>query len=89
MATVFLSYPRNDSAGHAGRLYDGLGRRLGPGSVFRDIDALEPGQDFVAAIHARLADCRIFLALIGRDWVDANKCHRTAATGACRRLRAS
>jgi hypothetical protein len=71
LATVFLGYRRDDSAGHAGRLYDALGRRLGPGSVFRDIDALEPGQDFVAAIHARLADCRVFLAVIGRDWVDA------------------
>jgi hypothetical protein len=71
LATVFLSYRRDDSAGHAGRLYDGLARRLDSGSVFRDVDALEPGQDFVAAIHARLADCRIFLTLIGRDWVDA------------------
>jgi hypothetical protein len=68
---IFISYRRDDSAGYAGRLHESIERRLGPGSVFRDVDALEPGQDFVTAITARLGDCRVCLVLIGREWLGA------------------
>jgi hypothetical protein len=71
MARIFISYRRDDSAGYAGRLHESLERRLGPGSVFRDVDALEPGQDFIDAITARLRNCRVCLVLIGRDWLAA------------------
>jgi hypothetical protein len=39
--------------------------------VFRDVDALRPGQDFVEAIADRLGTCRACLVLIGRDWLNA------------------
>jgi hypothetical protein len=68
---IFISYRRGDSAGYAGRLHESLERRLGEGQVFRDVDGLEPGQDFVDAIAARLRDCRACLVLIGREWVQA------------------
>lgn len=71
MAHTFISYRREDSAGYAGRLRESLERRLGDDAVFRDVDTLQPGQDFVDAIMARLRDCRVFIALIGREWLDA------------------
>lgn len=71
MARIFISYRREDAAGYAGRLQESLERRLGPGAVFRDVDALEPGQDFVDAITTRLRDCRVCLVLIGRNWLAA------------------
>jgi hypothetical protein len=71
MSLVFISYRREDSAGFAGRLHESLERRLGVGEVFRDVDALQPGQDFVDAINARLLNCRACLVLIGREWLDA------------------
>jgi hypothetical protein len=71
MALIFISYRREDSAGYAGRLHESLERRLGEGEVFRDVDALEPGQDFVDAIAARLRDCGACLVLIGREWLEA------------------
>jgi hypothetical protein len=71
MAATFLSYRREDSAGYAGRLRESLERRLGVDAVFRDVDTIEPGQDFVAAIDERLRECSVFVALIGREWVDA------------------
>jgi hypothetical protein len=71
MSVVFISYRREDSAGFAGRLHESLARRLGEDEVFRDVDALEPGQDFVDAIHARLRHCSACVALIGREWLDA------------------
>jgi hypothetical protein len=71
MSLVFISYRREDSAGYAGRLHESLERRLGEGEVFRDADAIEPGQDFVDAITSRLSRCKACLVLIGREWADA------------------
>ena len=71
MAGTFISYRRDDAAGYAGRLRESLERRLGSTRVFRDVDALQPGQDFVQAIESRLASCGVMLVVIGRDWLDA------------------
>jgi hypothetical protein len=69
---TFISYRRDDAAGYAGRLHEALEERLGSNLIFRDVDTLEPGQDFVDAIESRLAECRVFLAMIGREWLDAH-----------------
>jgi TIR domain len=71
VALIFISYRREDSAGYAGRLHESLERRIGEREVFRDVDALQPGQDFVDAIAARLRDCKACLVLVGREWRDA------------------
>jgi hypothetical protein len=71
VARIFLCYRREDSAGYAGRLCESLERRLGKGEVFRDVDTIRAGQDFVDTIQARLRDCRALLVLIGREWLDA------------------
>ena len=70
MPLVFITYRREDSAGFAGRLHESLERRLGEGEIFRDVDAIEPGQDFVEAINARLRQCKSCLVPIGREWLD-------------------
>jgi hypothetical protein len=71
MPTTFISYRRDDAAGYAGRLHEALENRLGRDQVFRDVDTLRPGQDFIEAIESRLAECRVFIAMIGREWLDA------------------
>ena len=76
MAAVFISYRRGDASGYAGRLREALDRRLGEGRVFRDADAIEPGQDFVQAIETRVGECGALLALIGQKWL-----HATNAAG--------
>jgi hypothetical protein len=68
---IFLSYRRDDAAGYAGRLEEALERRLGRGSVFRDVLDIPPGEDFVAAIRARLAGAHTMLVLIGPRWAGA------------------
>lgn len=65
---AFISYRRDDTAGYAGRLEEALERRFGRGSVFRDVLDIAPGEDFVAAIRARLAGARAVLVLIGPRW---------------------
>ena len=55
--SIFLSYRRDDSSGHTGRIYDRLAERLGEQRVFLDIDNIPPGVDFVDAIDRTLDEC--------------------------------
>jgi TIR domain-containing protein len=68
--TVFISYRREDSAGHAGRLYDALATRFGDDNVFMDVE-LAPGIDFVERITTVVGACRSLLVVIGPDWAAA------------------
>lgn len=68
---IFLSYRREDSSGHAGRLYDQLSERFGEAQIFRDVDTIEPGLDFAEFIHAKVSECDVLLAVIGRRWINA------------------
>jgi hypothetical protein len=68
MSSVFISYRREDTAPHAGRIYDRLKDHFGGDHVFFDVDALRPGQDFVQALEETLAACDVVVAVIGRGW---------------------
>lgn len=74
-STIFVSYRRGDSAGHAGRLRDRLAERFGESRVFRDIDSLRMGEDFVDGITRTLSDCRVIIVVIGLGWLEATN-HR-------------
>ncbi len=69
MPQIFLNYRRTDTAGHAGRLYDRLAERFGHDGIFMDIDAVQPGEDFVARIEDVVANSDLVVALIGREWL--------------------
>lgn len=69
MSGIFISYRHEDSAGHAGRLADDLSNHFGPEKLFRDIDTLEPGIDFIEAIEKAVGSCDVLLAVIGRQWL--------------------
>lgn len=64
---VFVSYRREETAGHAGRLYDELVERLGQRNVFMDVD-LAPGIDFVERITTAVGGCRALLVVMGPRW---------------------
>ncbi|MEO0983415.1 MAG: TIR domain-containing protein [Pseudomonadota bacterium] len=68
MAGVFISYRREDSAGVTGRIYDHLVRLYGRQEVFMDVDAIEPGLDFVDVLSERVSQCQTLLAVIGPNW---------------------
>ena len=69
MARIFISYRRDDSGGWAGRLYDRLSQHFGRDNVFMDIDAIEPGLDFVEVIEQAVGSCDALIALIGKQWL--------------------
>lgn len=71
MAGIFISYRRDDSGGEARRIWDGLARRFGADQVFIDSVTLEPGEDFVKAIHQKVAFCDVVVAVIGPGWLDS------------------
>lgn len=70
MEGIFISYRREESAGHAGRIYDRLRERFGRDRVFMDVSAIEPGVDFVEAIDRAVGSCTVLLVVIGRRWLD-------------------
>lgn len=68
---IFISYRRDDSVGHAGRLFDRLAQEFGQANVFRDVDTLAAGEDFVQAVRDRIRHCDVLLVLIGTRWLSA------------------
>lgn len=69
MSKLFISYRREDAAGYAISLHDRLADRFGADQLFMDIDSIEPGEDFVEVINAKVSACEVLLVLIGRDWL--------------------
>lgn len=76
MTSVFVSYRRDDSAGHAGRLFDDLVDVYGRERLFRDIDSIRPGDDFTQVLERQLTACRVLLAVIGPRWLEAAEAGR-------------
>lgn len=69
MSKIFISYRRSDSSGVAGRVYDRLKECFGERNVFRDVDAIAPGQEFAKVISERIGASNVLIALIGTDWL--------------------
>jgi hypothetical protein len=68
-ARIFISYRREDSAGHVLALLPALRRQFGD-RVFKDTDNIPPGENFVRFIKNELDSCSVLLAVIGRDWLN-------------------
>lgn len=68
---VFISYRRSDSAAFAGRIADFFAYHHPDLRVFFDTVAIQPGDDFVETIRARLAASSVVLAVIGETWLSA------------------
>jgi len=71
MANIFISYRREDSGGHAGRLCDRLTARFGNARVFMDLQDIAPGQNFAQSIDEMIATCDCVIAVIGPRWIEA------------------
>jgi len=70
MPNIFISYRREDSAGHTGRLFDRLSEHFGKDHVFMDIADIHPGLDFVEAIDKALGSCDAFVVVMGTQWTN-------------------
>ncbi len=66
---IFVCYRREDSAGHAGRLYDRLNQRF-PGRIFMDVAGIGLGTRWAEVIEQTLGSCEVAIILIGRRWLE-------------------
>jgi hypothetical protein len=73
MSGIFISYRRDDEAGFAGRLADALASAFGADNVFRDIEDIHPGQDFVLTIEKQLKSVDVMLVMIGPAWLTISR----------------
>jgi hypothetical protein len=77
MATIVISYRRDDSKWITGRIFDRLEDHYGHGQVFMDIDNIPIGMDFRRHLQRTLARCDILIAVIGPDWVAPDQTGRS------------
>lgn len=68
---IFISYRREDSAGHAGRIYDKLAQQFGEAQVFLDFDAIPGATNFREEIRDALRRANVVLVVIGPRWATA------------------
>jgi hypothetical protein len=78
---IFISYRRDDSAASAARIGDRLAQAMGRKRVFMDIDNLTAGQRFDKELENALAQCTVFIAVIGPRWTDVLRQRMQSAEG--------
>jgi hypothetical protein len=66
---IFISYRPEETAYPAGWLYDRLADRFSGGQVFKDVDSIQLGDDFVEVVTRAVGSCDVLLALIGHQWL--------------------
>jgi len=66
---IFISYRRDETAYPAGWLFDRLVQHFGTAQIFKDVDSIELGDDFVEVITRAVGSCDVLLALIGDQWL--------------------
>jgi hypothetical protein len=67
---IFISYRRKDTVGYAIALAEKLKARYGGENVFLDLDALQPGTNWIDELERYEGDSGVLVALIGPQWLD-------------------
>ncbi|MBX2863645.1 MAG: TIR domain-containing protein [Leptolyngbyaceae cyanobacterium MAG.088] len=73
--SIFISYRRSDSIAEAGRVYDELVEAFGSEQIFKDVDSIPYGADFVEYLDQAVAQCDVLIPLIGRSWLTVTDTH--------------
>jgi succinate dehydrogenase hydrophobic anchor subunit len=68
---IFINYRRGDDPGFAQALFGRLEQTFLPDQLFMDVANIEPGADFVRVLEEQVAQCDVFIAIIGKGWIDA------------------
>jgi len=68
---IVVSYRRADSAGYVRAVYERITQRVGRDNVFLDVDAIEAGRDFRAALSAAISGADALVLVIGPRWLEA------------------
>ena len=65
-------YRRDDSAAIVGRMYDRLARQFGGENVFKDVDNIPFGVDFVEHLDREVQKCDALFVVMGPRWLEAS-----------------
>ena len=79
-----MSYRRADTGWAAVSLFDRLADQFGRDKIFKDVDSIDFGEDFVEAITTAVGSSDALLALIGHQWLtvtDQNGRRRLDSSG--------
>lgn len=68
---IFLCYRRDDSGTIVGRIYDRLAREYGSENIFKDVDNIPFGVDFVEHLDREVQKCEVMFVVIGPRWLGA------------------
>ncbi len=68
MLRIFISYRRAETGGWVTAIYKELVKHFDPADIFRDIDTIDFGVDFVQEIENAVQQCDVLLAMIGPQW---------------------
>lgn len=66
---IFISYRREETAYPAAWLFDRLRDHFDEDQIFKDVDSIELGDDFVEVIIDAVGSCDVLLAVIGDRWL--------------------
>ena len=69
MNSIFISYRRIDSGGHAFHMYGRLRDWFAPDELFFDLDSIDWGDDFPEAVEQAVRQASVVLVVIGPDWL--------------------
>jgi tetratricopeptide (TPR) repeat protein len=73
VSRIFISYRRDDSIAHVNGLFLPLREHFGKDRIFKDTDNIPPGKDFRKVIEKQLRSCSVLLAVIGKNWLTAQR----------------
>lgn len=68
---IFINYRRGEDSGFVQAILSRLENAFASDRIFIDVDSMEPGTDFVRVLGEQVAQCDLFLAVIGKRWVEA------------------
>ena len=71
MPSIFISYRRSDTGGHAGRLFERLRYWYATEELFIDISSIGWGDDFHEKIERAIRTAKAVLVVIGPDWLES------------------
>ncbi len=66
---IFISYRRSDASDFTVALYNQLREHFDESDIFRDINAIQPGQQFAQVLEESLDSCAVVLVVIGPTWI--------------------
>ncbi len=67
---IFINYRRDDEANIVFAIANSLMKEFGVENVFFDKQAIKAGSEFPKEIDKALDNCRVFIPVIGRKWLD-------------------